>query len=291
MKWISNFFSRMADVFRQGDLTEDSWERLEELLLEADAGLPATQRIISDLQKIVQRDRIKDSAKFTDVFKQEIIRLLGEKAEPLRFAANPPTVILVVGVNGVGKTTTIGKLAAQFTAQNKKVFIAAADTFRAAAIEQLEIWARRAKAELIKHREGADPAAVAYDGLKACQARQGDVLIVDTAGRLQTKTNLMEELKKTSRVLQKETPDAPHEVLLVLDAVTGQNALQQAKIFKEAAGVTGLILTKLDGSAKGGFLLAIRQELDLPIKFIGVGEGIHDLQAFEPRLFTEGLLQ
>lgn len=291
MKWISNLFNQVTDLFRRGDITEEFWENLEELLLQADAGVPATERLISRLREKVSRERMKDSEKFLDLFKEEIVNLLGGTTESLRWAASPPTVILMVGVNGVGKTTTIGKLAAQMRAHHKKVFLAAADTFRAAATDQLEIWAQRTGSELIKHREGADPAAVAFDAIKACQARGGDVVIVDTAGRLHTKSNLMEELKKIRRVIQKEIPEAPHETLLILDAVTGQNAFNQAKMFKEAAGVTGLIITKLDGSAKGGFILAIRQELNVPIKFVGMGEGMNDLHGFDPHAFAEGLLQ
>jgi fused signal recognition particle receptor len=224
------------------------------------------------------------------VFKEEVGRLLGNKPEPLRWASQGPTVILIVGVNGAGKTTTIGKLAAQFKIQGKKVFVGAADTFRAAAIEQLEVWANRAGVELVKHKEGADPAAVAFDTVKAGNARHADVILIDTAGRLHTKTNLMEELKKVRRVIQKEIPEAPHETLLVIDAVTGQNALHQAKVFKDAVELSGIILTKLDGSAKGGAILSIRQELGIPIKFIGVGEAAEDLQPFDPVAFAQALL-
>ena len=196
---------------------------------------------------------------------------------------------MVVGVNGVGKTTTIGKLAGQFKAEGRKVIIGAADTFRAAAVEQLEVWSKRVGADLIKHREGADPAAVAFDSLQAAKARRADVLIIDTAGRLHTKTNLMEELKKINRVLSRETAGAPHEVLLVLDATTGQNAVNQARLFGEAVGVTGIALTKLDGSAKGGIVIAIKQALDIPVKLIGIGEGIEDLRPFSPDDFIDAL--
>ena len=202
-----------------------------------------------------------------------------------------PWVIMIVGVNGVGKTTTIGKLAAKFTSQGKKVVLAAGDTFRAAAAEQLGIWAERSGAQLIRHAEGSDPAAVAFDALQAARNRKADDLIVDTAGRLHTKSNLMDELKKVRRVLEREMPGAPHDVLLVIDATTGQNGLNQAKVFGEATGVSGIVLTKLDGTSKGGIVVAIKKELGLPVKFIGVGEGIDDLQEFDPNEFVEALFE
>jgi fused signal recognition particle receptor len=205
--------------------------------------------------------------------------------------ATHPAVILVIGVNGVGKTTTIGKLAARYRAEGKKVVLAAADTFRAAAIEQLEIWAERSGADFVHHAEGSDPAAVVFDAIGAAKARGADIVICDTAGRLHNKKNLMDELAKISRVIDRELPDADREVLLVLDATTGQNAVNQAREFKNAAGITGIVLTKLDGTARGGVVLAIREDLDVPVKFIGVGEGVDDLQPFDPEDFTKGLFE
>lgn len=301
MKWLSDLSHKLSktrqllsmpvgELFRRGDLTESFWNDLEDILLEADVGVLATDQLISKLREVVKEERIKDSSELIRFFKREIARLLGEQVEAIHTAPQGSTVILIVGVNGSGKTTTIGKLASLFKGQGKKVFVGAADTFRAAAIEQLEVWAQRAGVELVKHKEGADPAAVAYDAVKAGNARGADVILIDTAGRLHTKSNLMEELKKIRRVIQKEIPSAPHETLLVLDATTGQNALHQAKIFKEAVEISGIILTKLDGSAKGGAVLAIRQELQIPIKFIGLGESAQDLHPFDPSAFADALL-
>lgn len=301
MKWLStlaralkktreNTLGKIGNLFGTGEITESLWEKLEELLLKADVGVKTTQYLLSELQKEAKKQNLRRSQELFHLFKNEMIRLLGEKREPLRFSLHGPTVILAVGVNGTGKTTTIGKLTARLKAQGKKVFLAAADTFRAAAIEQLEIWAKRTGAVLIKHLPGADPAAVVYDAIKASSSRGGDALLIDTAGRLHSKGNLMEELKKIVRVIRKETPDAPHESLLILDAMTGQNALVQARSFQEAVKATGIILTKLDGTAKGGFLLAIRRELNLPIKFIGTGEKVEDLEEFDPKQFVEALL-
>jgi len=301
MQWLSKLNDKLtktraflttpvSELFRRGDVTEELWEELEEILLAADVGVGATTELLDKLRAYAKENRIKDSSELFVAFKEQVSTLLGHQSSPLQFATAGPTVVLIVGVNGAGKTTTIGKLASSFKQQGKKVMMAAADTFRAAAIDQLEIWAERAGVELIKHKEGSDPAAVAYDAVAAGKARNFDLVLIDTAGRLQTKSNLMEELKKTKRVLQKEIPLAPHETLLVLDATAGQNALSQAKLFKEAVEITGIILTKLDGSAKGGMLLAIRKELGIPVKFIGVGEKVEDLQVFEPREFSEALL-
>lgn len=301
MKWFSdltstltktreNFFGKVKDLFRRGDVDDALFDDLEELLLEADVGASTALLMISNLRSLVRERHVKDSWKLLDHFKEQIAGQLGGKPAPLAFQQESPTVILVVGVNGSGKTTSIGKLATRFKAQGKKVFLGAADTFRAAAIDQLEIWAQRSGSELVRHKEGADPGAVAYDAVKAAVSRHGDVAVIDTAGRLHNKANLMEELKKIRRVIQKEIPSAPHETLLVLDATTGQNAIQQAKTFKEAVEVTGIILTKLDGSAKGGSVLAIREELGIPIKFIGVGESADALQEFDPAAFADALL-
>jgi fused signal recognition particle receptor len=237
-----------------------------------------------------QAGRIKEPGALKELLRQELLALLDSaKAAPQPPERAKPHVVMVVGVNGVGKTTTIGKLAARATRRGERVLIAAADTFRAAAIEQLTIWADRAGAEIVKHKANADPAAVAYDSMEAAMARDVDTVFVDTAGRLHTKVNLMEELKKIKRTISKKIPDGPHEVLLVLDATTGQNALSQAKLFHEAIGVSGLALTKLDGTAKGGIVVSISQSLNIPLQFIGVGEGIDDLQPFDPQQFADAL--
>lgn len=224
-----------------------------------------------------------------DVLKNHISSIMAEISEPLRFADQGTTVFLVVGVNGVGKTTTIAKLAYRFKSQGQEVLLAAADTFRAAAIEQLQVWADRVGVELIKHHPGADPAAVVFDALKAAHARKIDVLIIDTAGRLHTKTNLMKEIAKVKRVIEREIPNGPHEVLLVLDATTGQNAVSQARNFKDNTGISGIVLTKLDGTAKGGIVVALARELKVPVKLLGVGEGIQDLEDFNSRDFAAAL--
>jgi len=302
MQWLSKLNDKLAktraflttpvsDLFKQNEINDEFWEKLEETLLQADVGIIATNELVEKLQKHAMENHLREASKLFDVFKNEVTEFLGKNPAPLKFTTDGPTVILIVGVNGAGKTTTIGKLASQFKEQGKKVMLAAADTFRAAAIDQLGIWAERAGVPMIKHKEGSDPAAVAFDAVVAGKARNIDLILIDTAGRLQTKTNLMEELKKTKQVLQKEIPLAPHETLLVLDATAGQNALSQAKLFKEAVDITGIILTKLDGSAKGGMLLAIRKELNIPVKFIGVGEKIEDLQVFDPHAFSEALLE
>jgi len=246
---------------------------------------------VRSLEQRLSRNELKDGEALRAALKEELLAKLLVHHRPLELEKAQPAVVLVVGVNGVGKTTTIGKLAARYTAEGRKVLLAAADTFRAAAAEQLGVWAERAGVELIRHQEGADPSAVTFDACKAALARGAELLIVDTAGRLHTKVNLMEEMKKIRRVIGREIPGAPHETLLVLDAATGQNALNQTRIFQEAAGVTGLVLTKLDGSAKGGVVVAVSHEFGLPVRFIGVGEGIDDLRAFDPQEFVDALFQ
>jgi fused signal recognition particle receptor len=267
---------------------DDMLEDLEEILITADIGVQTATGL---MQRVLRKtSRIHDAATLKKALREEILDLL-EKQPPERAAGvYPPHVIMVVGVNGVGKTTTIGKMAARFQGEGQKVLIAAADTFRAAAVEQLAIWAERSGADIVRHKDGADPAAVAYDGIEAACAREADVVLVDTAGRLHTKTNLMEELKKIKRSIAKARANAPHEVLLVLDATTGQNALSQAKLFNEALGVTGIALTKLDGTAKGGIVISIHDRLNIPLQYIGVGEKIEDLQVFDPRRFVDALL-
>jgi fused signal recognition particle receptor len=279
----------------KGKVDAEFLDQLEEILLSGDVGVDMTQRIIDDLKQRVWKDLYLDAEELNQILKQEIQKqLVNGSAEntgdPFAFpSSHKPHVIMVVGVNGVGKTTTIGKLAYNYKQAGKKVIIAAADTFRAAANEQLEIWAERAGVDIISQAQGADPASVAFDALKSAMAKGFDVMLIDTAGRLHTKINLMEELKKISRVLQKLNAEAPHEVLLVLDATTGQNAIQQGKQFCAAVQLSGLVLTKLDGTAKGGVVFAVSDTLKVPVKFIGVGEQIDDLQPFDKDAFVTAL--
>ncbi len=270
-------------------ISDETLDELEELLILSDMGVETTTRIVEDL-RVAYRDRkIEKGAEFLEIIKADLKKSLEEKECRLVVAPTPPTVVMVVGVNGTGKTTSIAKLAKRLTGEGKKVLLAASDTFRAAATEQLDIWARRVGVEIIKHKSGADPGAVAFDACDAALARKTDVLIVDTAGRLHTEKNLMSELNKIQRVLAKKIPGAPHEVLLVLDATTGQNAIQQARTFREHVSVTGLFLAKLDGTAKGGIVVAIRNELDIPVKFIGVGEKEDDMAVFDAGEFVDAL--
>jgi fused signal recognition particle receptor len=267
----------------------ETLEELEEILVTADIGLATTVELVSSLEQRLKRNELQDGEALKNALKEEMLARLQATSSSLDTDSYSPFVIMVIGVNGVGKTTTIGKLASKFTAEGKKVLLVAADTFRAAAVEQLEIWGQRVGADVIRHKHGADPAAVVFDGCKAAVARRADILIVDTAGRLHTKVNLMEELKKIRRVVNREIPGGPHETLLVLDAATGQNALSQAKIFKEAADVTGIALTKLDGTAKGGIIVAISSEFKIPVRYIGIGEGVEDLRDFDPEQFVQAL--
>ncbi len=268
-------------------IDDELFEELEELLVMGDVGIYTAQRICEELKARVKKEGITEPAKINDLLAEVISEML-KGGQPLKVDTKP-SVILVIGVNGVGKTTTIGKMAANFVRQGKKVTLAAADTFRAAAIEQLQIWADRAGADIIKQGEGADPAAVVFDSISSAKAKGSDIIIVDTAGRLHNKKNLMAELEKINRIIDRELPDADKEVLLVLDATTGQNAVNQTKEFKNAAGITGIVLTKLDGTAKGGVVLAIKEELNVPVKYIGVGEQIDDLQPFDPDEFARAL--
>ena len=276
------------DLFsNKNQIDDDMLEELEELLITSDIGV---QTAMDLMQTITRRAlKIKGPDALKDTLKQEILSLLKDLPSAPDISPTKPHVVMVVGVNGVGKTTTIGKLASQTTQKGETALIVAADTFRAAAIEQLNIWAQRAGADLVKHKFNSDPAAVTYDGIQAAVARKMDTAFIDTAGRLHTKVNLMEELKKIKRTLSKILPDAPHEILLVLDATTGQNALSQAKLFHEAIGVTGIALTKLDGTAKGGIVISICRSLNIPLQYIGVGEGIEDLQYFNPEEFADAL--
>lgn len=280
----------IEDLFA-GKLNEDTFDELEEILITADIGVQTTMLIIERFRKSVSVRNVISSEKLKETLKQEILKLLPEKPESTAEPVHGPKVVMVVGVNGAGKTTTIGKLANRYKSMGQTVLIAAGDTFRAAAVEQLTIWAERAGADIVKHKADSDPAAVAFDGVEAGKARKKDVIIVDTAGRLHTQKNLMEELKKIKRALSKNTPGAPHETLLVLDATTGQNAVSQARTFHEAIGITGVALAKLDGTARGGIVVGICSELDVPIRYLGVGEQIGDLQDFDPEAFVNALIE
>lgn len=275
----------MLKSFRKID--EELFEELEELLVMGDVGVATAEKICGELRRRVKEEKVQDPEKIHTMLRETTADMLRGGNE-LKLSAKP-SVILVIGVNGVGKTTTIGKLANRFTSEGKKVVLAAADTFRAAAIEQLEIWAQRSGADIIKQKEGSDPAAVVFDAIAAAKARNADIIICDTAGRLHNKKNLMDELSKIGRIINRELPDADKEILLVLDATTGQNAVSQAREFKNAAGITGIVLTKLDGTAKGGVVLAIKDGLGIPVKFIGVGEQIDDLQPFDADDFARAL--
>lgn len=286
---FSNKMNDLMKVYRKVD--EEFFEELEEILISADVGVTTVMDLIEELKDEARTQNIKDTEELRSVISEKLAEFLQESDENvcLNMKNDSLTVILVVGVNGAGKTTTIGKLANKFKQEGKSVLLAAGDTFRAGAIQQLAVWADRVGVDVIKHQEGADPAAVIFDGVQAAKSRGVDVLICDTAGRLQNKVNLMKELEKVKKVISREIPEAPHEVLLVLDATTGQNALMQAKTFRETTEVSGIALTKMDGTAKGGIIFAIRHELDIPVKLIGLGEGIDDLQVFDPEKFVYGL--
>ncbi len=286
------FTDSVKRVFTGRRVDDAVWEELEQVLIEADLGVDTALPIIDDMKRIARERGITESDALYDVLKEELISLLCQGDHSMSWEAHTkPHVTLIAGVNGSGKTTTTGKMAAKLTGAGKKVVLGAADTFRAAAGDQLAIWSQRSGAQLVRHAEGADPASVAYDSVDAGIARGADNVLIDTAGRLHTKVNLMEEMKKVQRVVRKRMPEAPHEVLLVLDATTGQNGLTQARVFTEALTVTGIVLTKLDGTAKGGIAVAIQKQLGIPIKYIGIGEGVEDLQPFVPREFVEALFR
>ncbi len=290
-KTRSGIFSQIGSLFQENEVSDELWEELEEALIVADVGMDTTVELVESTRDRVQQEGVKRSQDAYLILKQEMVKLL-QADEPL-LIEEPRilTVVLVVGVNGSGKTTTIGKLALRYKERGKRVVLAAGDTFRAAAIDQLQIWGERAGVEVIAQAPGSDPAAVLFDAMRASQeSRKADLLITDTAGRLQNKFNLMQELEKMRRVAAKQVHRAPHEILLVLDASTGQNAILQAKGFKEASGVTGIILTKLDSTAKGGAVLNIKKQLGIPVRFVGTGEKLHDLAEFDPVAFVEGLL-
>ncbi len=284
-------FVRKVDraLFGRKEIDAETLEALEEVLITADLGVHTVEALIGEIQERVSRKELTSPEALREHLREAIRDILVADEGHLELGPDRPHVLMVVGVNGVGKTTTIGKIAAQFRAGGHKVVLAAADTFRAAAIEQLAIWGDRVGATVIRHQHGSDPAAVAFDAVEAARARRADLVIVDTAGRLHTKANLMEELKKVRRVLDKALPGAPHEVLLVLDATTGQNAVSQARTFRDATGVDSIALTKLDGTAKGGVIVAICHELGIPVKYIGIGEGVEDLRPFDARAFVDAL--
>ncbi|RPK15434.1 signal recognition particle-docking protein FtsY [Priestia endophytica] len=292
-KTRKSFTGRLNDlVARYRKVDEDFFEELEEILISADVGVSTVLDLIDELKMEVKRRNIKDSIEIKDVISEKLVDIYSggeEQFSSLNIQQSGLSIILFVGVNGVGKTTTIGKLAHQLKQEGKKVMLAAGDTFRAGAIEQLEVWGERVGVDVIKQAAGSDPAAVMYDAVQSARSRGADVLLCDTAGRLQNKVNLMNELEKVKRVISREVPDAPHEVLLVLDATTGQNAMSQAKTFSAATDVSGIVLTKLDGTAKGGIVLAIRNELSIPVKFVGLGEKVEDLQEFDPEKYVYGL--
>jgi fused signal recognition particle receptor len=274
---------------RQWD--DQALESMEENLIAADVGVKAADKLMQALRKHAPSGEQDPADEMIARLQQAMVEILAPKIDAPAALSARPWVILFLGVNGVGKTTTIGKIAAQYRAAGKKVLLVAGDTFRAAAIEQLEAWGKRAGVEVVKHRAGADPSAVVFDGMQAAKSRGIDVLLIDTAGRLHTKVHLIEELKKIRRVITREQADAPHETLLVLDATTGQNGLQQARVFKEATDVSGIVLTKLDGTAKGGVIISIQEELGVPVRYIGVGEEVEDLQPFEPTSFVQALFE
>lgn len=292
------WFGRIGGMFRKG-LNEELWEELEETLISADTGVQTTLRILEDVRERVRKDGIKEPEAALDVLKEDLAGILEAPADKgkiwssngLEAPLPKPAIVLVVGVNGTGKTTSIGKLAHAYKSRGEKVVLAAADTFRAAAIDQLKKWGERIGVDVIAHKEGADPGAVIFDALVAAEKRGADIVIIDTAGRLHTKANLMEELRKVHRVIQRKVPEAPHEVLLVLDATSGQNAMHQAKYFTEAVGVTGVVLAKLDGTAKGGVIFSVCDEMQVPVRFVGTGERAQDLAPFKPREFVEALFR
>lgn len=290
-KTKDNIFGKISQIVSRRKIDDDLLDEIEEILIEADVGVKATMKLIENIKEKARELKLSEGEEIIGLLKQEISAILVRDNTPLFFDNDPkPVVWLIVGVNGVGKTTTIGKLATRFSQENKKVIIAACDTFRAAAIEQISIWAERSNVEIIKSQHGSDPASVAYDAAKAAESRGADLLIVDTAGRLHTKSNLMEELKKIKRVVLKAIPNAAIYSKLIIDGSTGQNAIPQVQVFREAVGCDGIIVTKLDGTAKGGVMIAVAEELGVPVDFIGIGEGIEDLQRFDAVKFSEALV-
>ena len=288
-KTRGGFTSRIGSLLTGRKIDEDLFDELEEALIEADLGISTAMKLMDTLRDRVEAEKIKDSDKLKDILVEEIEAILAEGQKPLVMEKGTLKVVLVTGVNGVGKTTTIGKMAAKYKNEGLKVILCAGDTFRAAAAEQLAMWAQRTGVDIVKHGEGADPGAVVFDGIQAAKSRKADVLLIDTAGRLQNKNNLMAELSKINKIIDRELPDSPKESLLVLDASTGQNAISQAHSFGEIADLTGIILTKIDGTAKGGIIVGIIDEMHLPVYFVGVGEQVEDLQDFEASSFATAL--
>ncbi|MEA4892089.1 MAG: signal recognition particle-docking protein FtsY [Peptococcaceae bacterium] len=291
MGLFGGLFKKLGQMVSGQKIDDEFFDRLEEQLILADMGVETAMELVEDLRRDAKKLGLDSGEAALEHLKARMSEMLAQGDHQLNLEQDGLSVILFLGVNGVGKTTTIGKLAQRFRQEGRRVLVAAADTFRAAAIDQLEVWCQRAQVELIRHSEGSDPASVVYDAIAAAHSRKAEILLVDTAGRLQNKNNLMEELKKLRRIIEREHPGQPCEVLLVLDATTGQNALSQAKLFKEAAGVTGVVLTKLDGTAKGGVVLGIQNEYRLPVKFTGWGEGVEDLKPFDPESFSRRLFE
>jgi fused signal recognition particle receptor len=288
-KTKKQFVDSFSSISFGRKIDEELFEDIEMILLKADVGVKATEEIIDFLRKESKKRRLKDGEQLKELLKEKLYEILKECESPLNLGSEKPAVVLFLGINGSGKTTTVGKLAAQFVKDGKSVVLAAADTFRAAAIDQLEVWAERSGARIVKHSPGADPAAVVYDAVNSAKSRGDDIVLIDTAGRLHTKEHLMKELQKIKRTIKKLMPDQPVETILVLDGTIGQNSINQAKIFKESTDVTGIVITKLDGTAKGGAIIPICKELKIPIKFIGVGEGVEDLQPFDAKAFVDAL--
>ena len=290
-KTRSNIIGQISGLLRVGrTIDEELMEEIEEILIQADVGVNTTLELMDNVREVVRQKGLNDASELAEILKQEILNILGEDA-PINVDSGQPHTILVLGINGAGKTTTIGKLAHRFKAEGNRVIVAAGDTFRAAAAEQLAIWCDRAGVELIQGGEGSDPASVVFDAIEAAKSRQADLLIVDTAGRLHTKKPLMDELSKIGRVMQRAIPEAPHEVLLVLDGTAGQNAIMQAKVFNEAVPITGVAVTKLDGTAKGGIVIAVKKEIGAPVRLIGIGERLDDLRDFVGSDFVEALFE
>ena len=290
-KTRNNIIGQISGLLRVGrTIDEELMEEIEEILIQADVGVNSTLELMDNVREVVREKGLNDASELAEILKQEILNILGEDAS-INVDGGQPHTILVLGINGAGKTTTIGKLAHRFKSEGNRVIVAAGDTFRAAAADQLAIWCDRASVELIQGSEGADPASVVFDAIEAAKSRQADLLIVDTAGRLHTKKPLMDELSKIGRVMQRAIPEAPHEVLLVLDGTAGQNAIMQAKVFNEAVPITGVAVTKLDGTAKGGIVIAVKQEIGAPVRLIGIGEKLDDLRDFVGRDFVEALFE
>lgn len=284
-----NVWGKLAGLFKGSKVDEALFEEMEEILLAADVGMDTSLWLVERVRKMSREAKVTDAAQLPPLLERAMVEALANEDTEMKMAPTGPSLFLIVGVNGVGKTTSIGKLAHYFQSQGKKVILAAGDTFRAAAIEQLVEWGERTGCDVVRHSSGADPAAVVYDAIAAAKSRQADIILCDTAGRLHNKANLMSELSKVYKVMGRELPGAPHEVLLVVDGTTGQNALNQARVFQEAVNVTGIVVTKLDGTAKGGVVLPIAREFDIPVKWVGLGEKMDDLEPFQPELFARAI--